>query len=510
MILNILDYLEQSGDKYPDKIAFADEKKSVTYLSLINQARNIGAILANSINSQLRKPVVVFVDRNIECLISFMGIAYSGNFYVPIDSKMPKQRVELMFDTLQPVAAITISASDLEMLDSINYNGIRLQFQDAALQTVDTSLLNSIRKRHIDIDPVYAIFTSGSTGVPKGVVINHKSVIDLTEWLVSTFSFTQDDVIGNQTPFYFDGSVKDIYIAIKTGATLYIVPRKCFAFPKLLADFLNEKQVTAILWATSAVCLVGNSNILAEQEFKHINKVFFAGEAMPAKQLNVWRKHIPKAKYINLYGPTEITVDCTYFEVDRDFPDDEYIPIGFPCRNKEIIILNDQNQHVNADESGELCVRGTGVALGYYNNPEKTKEVFIQNPMHNFYEDIIYRTGDIVKYNTNNEIVFLSRKDFQVKHMGNRIELGEIEVTVNAIENITNASCIYDSEAQKIVLYYTTDNGKELDIINSIKNNLPKYMFPNISIHIEKMPYNFNGKIDRLKLKELYQNEKNR
>lgn len=205
-----------------------------------------------------------------------------------------------------------------------------------------------------------------------------------------------------------------------------------------------------------------------------------------------------------MYGPTEITVDCTYYVVNRDFDDDEYIPIGKACHNMEVLVFNDQDKLVGVNEIGELCVRGTGVALGYYNNEIKTHEVFVQNPLHNFYDDKIYRTGDIVKYNKYGEIEFVSRKDFQIKHMGHRIELEEIEVVVNSIADISNAACIFDQEKDSIILYYTTVSGEELDIINLIKDKLPKYMFPNEVFHLRVLPYNMNGKIDRIELKKNY------
>lgn len=510
MTLNILDYLEFSGNTFPDKIAFADDKKSITFCDLILQAKSIGTDLADNLNSQIRQPVLVFVERNIESIISFMGVVYSGNFYVPIDSKMPQERIKLIFDTLNPVAGIYTTDFELKILDSIGYTGLKLHFENAIVQEINERKLHGIRNSIIDIDPLYAIFTSGSTGVPKGVVISHKSVIDLAEWLVETFEFTENDILGNQTPFYFDGSVKDIYITLKTGATMQIISKKYFTFPALLTDLLNEKKVTSILWATSAVTLIGNSNILEEKEIKYINKVFFAGEAMPAKQLNVWRKHLPTAKYINLYGPTEATVDSTYFIVDRDFKDNEFIPIGFPCKNMEIMVLNKENQLVRGEEAGELCVRGTALAMGYYNDTAKTKEVFVQNPMHNNYEDKVYRTGDIVRYNERGELIFVSRQDFQIKHMGNRIELGEIEVAVNSLDKVTGAACIYDLDRQKIVLFYTTNNEHELDIINLVKTKIPKYMFPNVIIQLKELPYNLNGKVDRLKLTEHYLNAKNK
>jgi len=317
--------------------------------------------------------------------------------------------------------------------------------------------------------------------------------------------FDETDVLGNQTPFYFDGSVKDICICLKSGATLNIIDRKYFSFPKLLIKYLNDRQITSILWATSAIILIGNSNILDENIPQFIKRVTFAGEAMPAKQLKVWMRKLPVAKFYNLYGPTEITVDCTYYEVKREFNDNEYIPIGCHCANKEVLVFNENNELVKVGEPGELCVRGTGVALGYYNNPEKTQEVFVQNPLHNFYEDKIYRTGDIVRYNERGEIEFVSRKDFQVKHNGNRIELGEIEVVINSLPDVSIATCIFDQYNDLIILYYTSNSGEELDIINQIKDKLPKYMFPNEIIHLSEMPYNMNGKVDRIELKRRYE-----
>jgi len=505
MTTNFLDYLKASATRWPDKVALADDKRSLTFAQWWQLSCSIGTALAEATGQALRQPVLVFVDRRVEGLVGFMGTVASGNFYVPIDSKMPELRVQQICDTLQPIAAITTTSTDAAILESIGFQGIRLDFETAASHPADATTLEKIHNQLIDVDPLYAIFTSGSTGVPKGVVISHRGAIDLAEWLVDTFEFDEHDVLGNQTPFYFDGSVKDLCISVKAGATLRIIGKKYFTFPKLLMNMLNEQHVTTILWATSAILLIGNSNILEDNQPRHLKRIFFAGEAMPAKQLNVWIKHLPDVMYVNLYGPTEITVDCTYYVVDRKFCDDEYIPIGKACRNMQVIVLNESNLPVKPGEPGELCVRGTGVALGYYNNDEKTREAFVQNPAHNCYRDIIYRTGDIVRYNEAGELEFVSRKDFQVKHMGNRIELGEIEVAVNAIQGITQAACIFDREHDKIVLFYATDSGNEIDIINAVKNRLPKYMFPNICIHRATLPLNFNGKIDRQQLTRLYE-----
>ena len=271
MVTSILEYLEHSAFLWPEKTAIADDKNGLTFAQWKDSAERIGTTLINATTGAMRKPVLVFVDRKIECLVGFMGVVESGNFYVPIDCKMPFERVKLISDILSPVAAIYITESDERVLDQIEFTGERLNYSEIIQSEKDNDKLAVIRKQVIDLDPVYSIFTSGSTGVPKGVVISQRGMVDLAEWLVDTFDFDETDALGNQTPFYFDGSVKDICICLKAGATLNVIGKKYFTFTKHLIPFLNDRHITTILWATSAIMLVGNSDILEISIPQYIN-----------------------------------------------------------------------------------------------------------------------------------------------------------------------------------------------------------------------------------------------
>lgn len=494
----VTDYLDASAEKFSDKVAFADEERKITFSQLQNESYKIATALIEK--DLFKKPVVILFEKNVSCIIGFMGVAYSGNFYTPIDIKMPINRINKILEILQPAIIIT-DKLHIEVAKQLEYDGEILLYEELVCKI---ECVESIKKRNnklIDTDVLYVMFTSGSTGTPKGVIISHKSVIDYTEWVTEAFHINQNSIFGNQAPFYFDNSVLDIYQTLKNAATMYIIPERLFAFPIKLLEYLEEKEINTIFWVPSALCLVANLRALGKREVNKLAKVLFAGEVMPNRQLNMWRNAFPNVLFANLYGPTEITVDCTYYIVDRGFNDDESLPIGKACNNTDILVLNEKDQLVTNGEIGELCVRGTSLALGYYNDHEKTKESFVQNPLNESYPENIYRTGDLVRYNEYGELMYVSRKDFQIKHMGNRIELGEIETAISAIEGIDCNCCLYDEKRKQIVMFFT-GNMVEEDIIRQLKKSLPEYMLPNKKICLEKMPFNLNGKIDRVELKK--------
>lgn len=500
MIRNILEYLEASTAKYPDKIAYADEETSLSFSQLTDLAKRIGSVLGKTTD---KLPVAVFMEKTPFEIAAFMGVVYSGRCYAPIDAQMPVKRIEQILKTLENEYMI-VDKHTVDSVPGISFSGKVLVFEELIENAIDEALLSGIRERAIDTDPLYIIFTSGSTGVPKGVVQTHRAVIDFTEWFGETAGFDSKTVFANQAPFYFDMSVKDVYGTLRNGATDYITPHELFNFPTQMFEYLNKNKVNALAWATSAVTMCAKEAAFEKVPLEYVSKICFGGEALPVKVLNIWKKYLPNAMFMNMYGPTETAVDCTYYIVDREFGPTEHLPAGRACRNSEVFILKD-GRIVEPGEVGEICVRGTSLAYGYYNNPEKTAEVFVQNPLQHAYPELIYRTGDMGTYNERGEIVFVSREDGQIKHRGFRIELGEIETAVNSIDRIEQCCCLFDKEKDKIILVYSGDITKK-EIVLALSNLVPKYMWPNEFHQLERLPMNLNGKIDRPKLKAEYVN----
>lgn len=498
---NVLEYLEHTVRKVPNKVAYADENVEITFEQVYQQSRAIGTYLQKDGYDQ--EPIVVFMGKYPRTIVTFYGVIYSGNYYVPIDEEMPKHRIELIFQSLNPKAVIC-DEETVHLLSSFPFQGKVYTYEAMITTPVDDNLLANIRDKQIDTDPIYIVFTSGSTGIPKGVVACHRSVIDYIENLSEVLQFNENTVFGSQTPLYVDACLKELYPTLKFGATTYLIPKSYFMFPLKLVEFLNQYKINTICWVVSALTMISAFGTFEKLVPQYLHTIAFGSEVFPIKQFNLWRKHLPNARFVNLYGPTEATGMSCYYEVDRDFKLDEMIPIGRPFKNTEIILLNEEKQRVTErGEVGEICIRGTSLTMGYYKNFEKTNEVFIQNPLNDAYPELIYCTGDLGKYNERGELVFVSRKDNQIKHMGHRIELGEIEIVANMMENIKTACALFDDVKKKIVLYYVGEV-TPAQVATYLKEKLPRYMVPNVIESLETMPLTSNGKIDRVMLKERY------
>lgn len=494
MLKSVLDYLEQSAVRFPDKAAYIDKEKSITFGALRSEARRLATVL---LRENIKGcPVPVLMPKSVDCITAFLAVRYAGGFYVPIDHEAPPERIRKVLSLCR--SSIMISKQE-DPVSSAFTDTVRILYTNECLRAqaeADDAAIDALRARQIDTDPIYAIFTSGSTGLPKGVVISERSAVNFTEWYCETFAFTPDDIFANQTPFFFDASVKDIYATLRCGCTMHIVPKKLFSLPVQLVGFLNEHRVTCIDWVPSVLCMIVNFKTFRKVKPRYLRQVMFLGEVMPTKQFNMWKEALPDVSYANLYGPTEATGDCTFYKVNRTFADDEPIPIGNACDNTEVFLLDENGALITDDTPGEICVRGCSLALGYYDDLPRTDEVFTQNPFRTEYRERIYHTGDIGKYNSYGEIVYLSRKDAQIKHLGHRIELGEIETAIRSLPGIRLACCLYQKDPGRIVACYEGEADPK-EISAALKNLLPRYMLPGLLRQLKHIPLNPNGKTDR-------------
>lgn len=505
MQINLIEYLAPTAAKFPDRAAVIDGERQITFSALEENSKKLSGYLADKTGGTIRKPIAVYLKKSIETVESDLGIIYSGNAYMNLDVKNPAARISAILERIQPALVITDDAHIAALAgiwpEEKTVNLTALSF-DAL--SVDQSRIDATLDTIIDTDPLCIINTSGSTGTPKGVVLNHKSFLDFTEWAQAKMNFTEQEILGCLSPSVFDIYSYELCLLLSRGSTMVLLDESMAAFPARMLQTLQSQKVTFIFWVPTIMVTIANMGLLDRVALPELRTVWFAGEVFPTKQFNIWRRALPQVRFVNMYGPIEITLDCTHYIVERELRDDEPIPIGYAMRNTDILILNENNELCAVNEPGELCVRGTSLAMGYYNNPEKTAAAFVQNPLNHSYPELIYRTGDIAAVNERGEIMYRGRRDTLVKHSGYRIELTEIEhVIINNLKLVKNGCIVYDHANKEIVLFY--ENPTELsvrELRNAIGTALPKYMIPTKYVHLTEMPRNANGKIDRLKLKE--------
>ena len=501
MKISLIELFEESVRKYPEKVAVIDKERQATFSDLHTKALQLASkIIALGVGQN--RPVGVFLDKSIESVYANLGILYAGDFYMNLDIKTPAERIRNILQLVEP-AVIISTERQIKPIAGIIPETVQVILLDTEDWTAEVEAGEIIARLStiIDTDPSCIINTSGSTGTPKGVVLNHKSFFDFIDWAVDTFHFGDDLVMGSLSPIVFDIYSFELCMLMAKASTLVVLPAHLAAFPAKILEVLEQHQVNFLFWVPTIMVNIANMDLLSAFRLESLRTVWFAGEVFPTKQYNYWHRHLPHVTFANLYGPIEITLDCTYYIINKEIPDSEPLPIGYPCRNTDILILDDDDRAVVAPGvEGELCVRGTSLAMGYYNNPEKTAAAFVQNPLNKAYPELIYRTGDIVSLSDGGLIMFKGRKDNIVKHMGYRTDLGEIEhVIINTLKLVKNGCIVYNQSEKQITLFYEAE--QEIPVSEfrlQIGKVLPKYMIPTAFHHLELLQRNANGKIDRL------------
>jgi amino acid adenylation domain-containing protein len=501
MKVSLIELFEETVKKYPQKVAVIDKDREIVFSDLHRKSLQLAsALMALGIGQN--RPVGVFLDKSIESVYADLGILYAGDFYMNLDIKTPAERIRNILQLVEP-AAIISTTRQIKSIEGIIPSTMKVILLDEAGGTADVDSADIIGRLStiIDTDPSCIINTSGSTGTPKGVVLNHKSFFDFIDWAIDTFHFDDDLVMGSLSPIVFDIYSFELCMLMAKASTLVVLPAHLAAFPAKILEVLEQHKVNFLFWVPTIMVNIANMDLLSAFKLKSLRTVWFAGEVFPTKQFNYWHHHLSEVTFANLYGPIEITLDCTYYIINKEIPDEEPLPIGYPCRNTDILILDDEDRAVTEPGvEGELCVRGTSLAMGYYNNPEKTAAAFVQNPLNKAYPELIYRTGDIVCLNDEGLIMFKGRKDNIVKHMGYRTDLGEIEhVIINTLKLVKNGCIVYNQSEKQITLFYEAE--QEIPVSEfrlQIGKVLPKYMIPTAFHHLGQLQRNANGKIDRL------------
>ncbi|MFK5977253.1 MAG: amino acid adenylation domain-containing protein, partial [Sulfurovum sp.] len=479
----IIEIFEEQVKKNPNNIAIIYEDIELTYQELNQKVNILGEYLRDNYQIKADTIVPIMVERSEWMIISILGVLKASGAYLPIDPEYPKERIEFMLSN---------SNAKLLLSDKYNYNRAKIYANDLKIKSFDIENVDyseeniklNLKKINSSKDLAYIIYTSGTTGRPKGVMIENRSFINMILYQIETFNINSENNIVQFASFSFDASVYETFLTLLAGASFVMLKKD-----KLLNNFeevIKKYKINTAVLNPTFLTNMGN--------IEELKTIITAGESAISKDAI---KYAKKGTYINAYGPTENSICTTIYKVDAN---KEYktIPIGKPIANTKIYILNEQNQRVSFGDIGELCVGGDGLARGYLNLAELTKEKFINHPQFGR----VYKTGDIAKYLSDGNIEYLGRVDEQVKIRGFRIELGEIENTFlrdkSVKEVVVLAKSLQEDSAKELIAYVVAKEKIEKEKLKQeLEKTLPDYMIPSHFVFLEKFPLTPNGKIDK-------------
>lgn len=478
-------FFEGEVEKHPSKKAVIINEESYTYRELNETANQLAAYLIKQ-GIKLETPVAIYLDRSFEMIISILAVLKAGGVYIPIDPLYPQQRVSEILVNSQSKFVITNKEVDLNNINIINVN-INLQKELSACSMNNCNTL-------VPSDALaYIIYTSGSTGIPKGVEIEHQSLVSFILAITKNYEISEKDIIIQFASIAFDVSVFDIFTALCNGATLCIANEEERKSPVLLTELMKKNQVTVAELPPALLPL------LSPKDFPMLRLISVGGEKFSGEIVNQWANS--KRRFVNGYGPTETTVAVTLYDCVGTW--DKNPPIGKPMENVEAYVLNEQLQPVPIGIPGELYIGGSTLARGYVNRPDLTAEKFIKHPFSNNENDRLYKTGDLVKWLSDGNLEIIGRIDRQVKIRGFRIELSEIESKLaehTVIKQVTVQTIDSNENGKQLVAYYVREESNSQidinDLQESLATKLPNYMIPSLYVELDNLPLTSNGKID--------------
>jgi tyrocidine synthetase-3 len=473
---------EEQAEKTPYRIAVVDEHQQLTYHELNQRANRVARVLRqHGVKPDDR--VGLFIERSVNMIVGLLAILKSGGAYVPIDPEYPAERIRYMLQDSRAALVLgqhSIMAPFQEEMDQVAWLDIR----QAMKQEMDASNLSTVNH---PTDLAYVIYTSGTTGQPKGVMIEHKSVINLVRDFQAKFGIQIGDRVGQFASPSFDAFAWEVSISLLSGASLYMIPRETILDSGAFEQYVAQHQLSVMLLPPPYL------SHLHREKMPSLRKLVVGGSASTPQLVEEWQ-----GIYINAYGPTEGTVCATTWEPAMDQPL-QVVPIGRPLANQQIYIVNDAMQLQPVGVPGELCISGIGLARGYLGKPELSAEKFVPNPF--ISGERMYRTGDLARYLPDGNIEFLGRIDHQVKIRGYRIEMGEIESVLMEHPGVKEATvCDWQDEQQEAYLcaYVVLDQPVSTsELKHYLGQKLPSYMVPAFIMELDTIPLTPNGKVNR-------------
>lgn len=503
---NLVQLFERQAQKRPNAIAVTFQDQQQTYQQLNKRANQLARFLRKQYYTLTGKPIIadtlipLFLNRDLNLIETILGILKTGAAYVPINPDYPDSAIREIFEDTK--CALVLSQSKLQTtINQINHHSgehVKAVFyiEDPAIRQENPNNLN-LQINEDDI--AYVIYTSGTTGQSKGVMIQHKSVVNLVESQIRTLKIGMDSKVMLFTRVAFDASVGIIFPTLCAGGCLYVLPKDYMSDVEQLTLFLQAHQINIISVTPSVLQDIDASKLSA------IKVVEVGAEVATKSTLQPWLDK--NVRIINAYGPTETSVCATSHIITHA---EENTCIGQPIQNMKVYVLDETFKPIKPGEEGELYLSGLGLAQGYFNRPELTEERFIANPFYDGEDKIycrLYKTGDLVQLSSDGtRLFFKGRNDFQVKLLGHRIELYSIDNTLSSYPNISNAVTILHEQQHNKRLITFIVSTKKVDqnaIRKYLHEKLPAYMLPNEFIVLPKIPLTLNKKIDRTKLKRI-------
>jgi amino acid adenylation domain-containing protein len=490
--------LTEAATRQPQRPAVASDGCLLTYQDLDQLSNQVARALVR-LGVAPGDRVGILAPKSAAAVIGIYGVLKAGACYVPLDPKAPVGRLSHI---VRDSGAAVIVADEARASQAAALAAPVVPWAAAAGESAGPLA----EERAIETDLAYILYTSGSTGTPKGVMISHRNSLTFVEWAAAAAGLGEQDRVCSPAPLHFDLSVFDIFATCQAAACLRVLPDGAATFPVSIARWLEAERISVWYSVPSVLTLLACYGGLGKFDLSGLRTVIFAGEVFPPRHLARLMAELPHPRYLNWYGPTETNV-CTAFEVPAGGADDRPAPIGKACANTEVFAVTSEGRLVSRPgEVGELYVRGPSLMRGYWGQPAKTSEVLVRNPFRAEYDELVYRTGDLVTLEPTGDYAYLGRRDSMVKIRGYRIELGEVEATLHRHPAIREAAVLpvpdelLGSRLRAVVTADGAGNLTREDVLDYCRQWLPGYMVPDIVEFREALPRTSTGKVDRVGL----------